>query len=615
MLVLGLIAGLAWFVYSPALSGALLLDDISNLSGLGHVQDRLTALIFIFSGDAGPVGRPVALATFALQADAWGATAEPFLRVNILIHLINACLLAGVLWKLSGTGGIPGDKRHFVAIGAAAIWLFMPLLASSSLMIVQRMTTLSATFVLLALLGYLRARAGLDRSPGRALAGMSVCLLTGTLLAVLTKESGALLATYVLALESTVLPRPQVLARARWQTWKALFLLMPTVLILGYLLYRVPYPPDVILRRDFTAWERLLTESRILWEYLFNAFIPQPGHFGPFHDGYSAAGTILNPLTLLSVAAWLAVSALAVVWRRRYPLLGLAVFWYLGGHLLESTVLPLELYFEHRNYLPIVGPIYAACAALMQVAHGRERVVCVGICSYAGLSAVVLFTHATLWGNPAEAARYWKQHFPESVRAASTAAQYTLASQGLEDTLRELDRLAAVNPGAGYIRIPGLNLSCISAPGADHGQMVRQLKQALTEVDFSFTVATMLSELLTTATRARCNGVDADTVVMLATALLDNPSYGSSPKYVQLHHQLLARKLRLEGDFDAAIDHLQAAIAHRPSADLNMMMVTLLADARRFDAARAFIDAARENAPRHPFRRYVWLKRLGILSA
>jgi tetratricopeptide (TPR) repeat protein len=614
LLVLGLIITAGWLIYAPALSGAVLLDDISNLGGLAQVKDRMSALIFIFSGDAGPVGRPLALATFVPQASAWGETAEPFLQVNVLIHLVNACLLAWVLYRVAVLRGMHENSSAFVALAATAIWLFMPLLASSSLMIVQRMTTLSASFVLLGLAGYLHARQTLDLKPTRSLIGMSICLVAGTGLAVLAKESGALLPIYALVLEATILMRPRKIAQVRWQVWKGVFLLLPTVVILTYVALRLPYGHDLVLRRDFTGLERLLTQSRILWEYLFHALLPQPGQFGPFHDGYPVVRTILDPLTLLASLAWIVTLSLAVLWRRRYPLLALAVLWYLGGHLLESTVVPLELYFEHRNYLPIIGPVFALCAALAQVSASRQKLAYAGVSAYILVNAVVLLSHTTLWGDPPAAARYWQDHFPRSVRAATTGAQYRLAAEGPQAALQALHRLADVNPKAGYVLIPALSLSCIVAPGADHREEVASANGLLGDVDFSYTAGTMLSDLFTTVTRIDCNGVDGDTVRTLADTLISNRRYEVDAAYNQLHHQLMARILRHEGKLEQAIQHLERAIEYHPSAELNMMMVTTYADALDFDAARAYIKAAKATPPSHPFKRFVWLSRLGSLG-
>ncbi len=198
----------AWFCYQPAVSGPFQLDDSFNLRGLATIEDARSAVKFIFSGVAGPTGRPLALASFALQAEHWEQGASAFLSANIVIHLINAILLALCVYRLSMQRTVNQRNSIIVATATASLWVLMPLLATASLLVVQRMTTLSATFVLLGLLGYLSARAAIHERPIRALLGMSASLAVGTILATLTKESGALLPVFVLVLEATVLGQP-----------------------------------------------------------------------------------------------------------------------------------------------------------------------------------------------------------------------------------------------------------------------------------------------------------------------------------------------------------------------------------------------------------------------
>ena len=101
---------LAWFCYRPALSGDFQLDDVKNLSGLQYVEDTDTMLEFVLAGAAGPTGRPIALLTFGLQADEWQNGAEAFLRVNVLIHMLNAVLLAAFLFLLTRAQGRSRDR-------------------------------------------------------------------------------------------------------------------------------------------------------------------------------------------------------------------------------------------------------------------------------------------------------------------------------------------------------------------------------------------------------------------------------------------------------------------------------------------------------------------------
>lgn len=604
----------AWFGYAPALSAVYLLDDSWNLDGLESISDAISALNFIFSGRAGPLGRPIALATFVPQAASWGETAEPFLRVNILIHLINACVLAWVLRLLTVACDMRKSDGIFVAIAGATVWLFMPLLASASLMVVQRMTTLSALFVLLGLGSYLWARQSLGRNPGGALVGMTAALMVGTLLAVLTKENGALLPTYVLVIEATLLRGPDGLARPRWVVWKSLFLVLPTVMILAYLAWRLPYSQEAVALRGFTGWERLMTESRILWEYLINAFIPRAGSFGPFHDGYPVARNLLDPVTLVAVSGWLAIAAFALIRRRKYPFFAFAALWFLGGHLLESTTLPLLLYFEHRNYLPIVGPVFALCVLLARIPQSQKRLMYAGGLGYLLLNVFVLFGLSSLWGNPAQAFSYWHQRFPNSMFATTAALEFRLLAEGPASTKEALHSLIAAKPEVGYLAVYELRLSCTIEPRKDHRRTVAELERSLKHVDFSYTTATMLNDLLEEANKTACNGVDTSAVRRLAEIVMTNPLYRNNASYSERHHQLMALIAQLEGDVGQAIRHLEQAIEYMPSNELNKMMVVTYVAEDDFDAARAFVHKARRNAPHNPMKRFVWLGKLQSLS-
>jgi protein O-mannosyl-transferase len=607
------ILAIAWFAYAPGLSGPFLLDDFPNLAGLALVNDPISALHFTLSGSAGPIGRPLALATFVPQAASWNVIAEPFLKVNVLIHLGNACILAWIYNQLTGAMSAGRCNKPYLAVAAAAIWLLMPLLASSSLMIIQRMTTLSATFVLLGMAGYLSARQYMALNPRLALIGMSLALITGTTFAVLAKENGALLPTFVLVIEMTLLTHTGNLKKSYWQAWKSVFLLLPTLLILGYLVWQLPYEPETVLKRGFTGWERLLTEAGVLWEYLFNAFIPQPGKFGPFHDGHAIARTISDPVTLLAVTGWLAVIALAVVWRRRYPLFAFATLWFLGGHLLESSTIQLNVYFEHRNYLPIIGPVYALCALASKVPRHLKRLTVTGALAYIAVNAFVLFSLTSLWGNPTEAVRYWSNRYPDSMYAATELMRQELALSGPTHTARMVSEFVAARPEAGYLKIQELKLSCDIDSDKDHGMIVAEVNRLLSGVEFSYTPLEMLSQLTQTIHQSGCNGVDNTTVSEFARRLLANPRYEHDVIYNQLHHKLMALIAQHAGNTEQSMWHLQEAVGYKPSNDLNRMIVVTYVQTRQFGAARAFIEEWRRKAPLHPMRRLVWLDKLDAL--
>jgi hypothetical protein len=612
--LLALILATAWFAYRPALSGTFLLDDFENLGGLEVVRDPDSAIDFVLSGIGGPTGRPIAMATFVPQASDWKVSAAPFLRVNLLIHLLNGILLYLVLRQLTAIAlREPGDAE-FAALAGTAIWLLMPLLASSTLLVVQRMTTLSGSFVLAALWIYLLSRRSVESRPGPAYAGMSIALVLGTVLATLTKENGALLPVFVLVLESTLLRAPTQGPAVHWRAWSAVFLWIPAFAVVAYLASQVSYSDDLILRRDFSAGERLLTEARILWEYLLNAFVPRPVQLGPFHDTYAIARSLRDPGTLLAVVTWLTLLCGAVLRRQAYPVAAFAVLWFFAGHLLESTVIPLELYFEHRNYLPVVGPVYALAIALGRMRGDYRKYARASLALLALLNAGVLFSVATLWGKPLDAATYWYVQRPDSVRAATTLASRQLDEIGPTAAMISLDQFASIFPSHAYIRIPALTLACATAPNLDHSPSLDKLGSELPGVAFSFTTVSMLDQLLTVAAEGQCESVTISDVRRLASSVLENPAYGGAVRYRQLHHKLMARIARIDGDSDATLNQIERALDYSPDDELNMMMVTTLVENGRFDDARVFLETANDELPLQPLRRIGARRRLQQLA-
>ena len=96
--------------------------------------------------------------------------------------------------------------------------------------------------------------------------------------------------------------------------------------------------------RSFTLLERLLTEARVLWFYLGLIVLPRFEAFGLYHDDISLSTGLLMPWTTLPALLGLA-GLVGIAWhvRNRAPLLAFGIAWFLIGHSLESTVLPLEI--------------------------------------------------------------------------------------------------------------------------------------------------------------------------------------------------------------------------------------------------------------------------------
>jgi tetratricopeptide (TPR) repeat protein len=135
--------------------------------------------------------------------------------------------------------------------------------------------------------------------------------------------------------------------------------------------------------------------------------------------------------SLLTLAGLLAGSLLLITKR---PLISLGILWFFAGHALESTIFPLEIAHEHRNYLADYGILLAATSALAQAPIRR---LAGPIRMAAPALFFLLFSYTTWlrseqWSDNINHAIYEARHHPNSPRAVFAAGRIhaRLAVQG-----------------------------------------------------------------------------------------------------------------------------------------------------------------------------------------
>jgi len=366
--------GLCLWAYFPGLSGSFVLDDYSNI----YRNDLLKIVHFTFedlwqaslSSDSGKLRRPVAMFSFAVNHVLTGMDPWWMKFTNLLIHLINGLLVLLVVKKLFHRF-YDRDRTdlRLIPYFIAGLWLVHPINVTAVSYIVQRMTSLSATFVLLAIYCYLKLREGKLLDWRGYILGFSILILW--LLGLLSKETAVLLSLYIFVIEWCVYgfkTDSKIEKKHLGILWS--LLAAPWV---GALIYAI-YDQSFILAgyeyRDYTIVERLLTEFRIVIDYLRLIIIPDVRHLGLYHDDIIYSKSIIEPIsTLLSMLMIIGLLVLAIRVRKKAPLFCLGVLWFFVGHVLESTVFPLELMFLHRNYLPSIGILLAVtdiCVRLYQ---------------------------------------------------------------------------------------------------------------------------------------------------------------------------------------------------------------------------------------------------------
>jgi protein O-mannosyl-transferase len=367
--------GMIWIAYAPGLGGGFIFDDISNIvnNKALHVTGSSPAewSAAAFASPASDLQRPLAMLTFALNHYFTGLDPKPMKLTNLIIHCLNALLafaLARLLlraWRMSR--GEQGRTIDDVAAWfVAAAWGLSPVNFMGVLYVVQRMESLSHIFVFTGLLLYTHGR--MRQQAGKAgwaciLASFFISLPLGAL----AKESAVLIPLYALCLEVTLFHfrTPDPSSRTKLQALFVGSLFIPAILALAWLLPR-SLRPGAFAGRTFTMSERLLTEGRVLVDYLHWTVIPNLRALGFYHDDYQVSRGLLEPpSTALAFVLLGAVFLVGWLARLRRPLAALGVFLFFSAHAITASFISLELVFEHRNYFASFGVMLAIADLLL----------------------------------------------------------------------------------------------------------------------------------------------------------------------------------------------------------------------------------------------------------
>lgn len=613
VLFLGAVA-VVLLIYSRGWTGTFHFDDHVNLFALETFLAQGDWLAVVGSGQSGPGGRSIALASFLIDAPAWSHDPGPFLRTNTMIHGLNGLLLALVYLQLAKLAGVRAEARNTVALVAAALWLTLPLLASSTLLVVQRMTTLAATFMLLGLLVHLLGRAQAIRRPGRGIPMMWLGLGGGTVLGFLTKEHAALLPLLALVIEATLARGRPAPRGVGWQATKLLLLTLPSGIVAAYVLSRIPGAN--FSHRDFSLPERLATQTVILWDYLRLMFLPRVAEFSPFHDSHPVYRWS-DPIVWLAAGAWVAVLLVAALRIRQWPLFAFAVFWFLGAHLIESTAIPLELYFEHRNYFPAIGPVFALIAGTVGVATRFQwgRLAGIAGAAYLSLMAAMLLQVTSLWGQPALAAEMWHMQAPESRRAAAYLSEELMATGDFRTAYAVLKQAQEHNPNHGGLSLQLLRMSCQLRKSADEQRL--RLDAAQNNMRSGIVDSAALYHLVRAfAARSSCPEIlSLEQLEQFALDGLANPQHREGRKGRALLHRFQAEIQRAQGDFPGTFSALERSLREFPDLSTLREMVDLLNSAGLHAEALAVIQDVTPPSLRDPLKKNHWMRGLEALTS
>jgi Flp pilus assembly protein TadD len=578
-------------IYGATLSGPFIFDDKNNIRENSHIRISQITLSNLESAafDSPSHKRPVANISFALNYYIHGYNVVGFHVVNIIIHLVTGILLYFFVQTTFLTPALRSRYEHYkwIAFFTAAIWLVHPLQTQSVSYIVQRMNSMAAMFYILSFLCYAQLRVNPQkRSKWWLLSG---CVLAG-ILALGTKQNTATLAFFLLLYEWYFL---QNLSLKWLKDHFALLVGLLLLLAIVVLIFLGNEPLHKIWAgyafRNFTPVQRLLTEMRVVIFYIGLFLWPHPSRLNLDHD-FALSYSLMDPITtLFSMLAIVAMLILAAVLAKKQRLISFAILWFLGNLVIESSILGLEIIFEHRLYLPSMMFSLVVVLLVYRLAKPLWLKPLI-LCTVTIVAMVWTYERNEIWLNRISIWEDCVQKSPHKARpynnlgvALADEGQYSKAAEQYHKALQ-------INPDYPYAHA---NLGFVLAKQGKIEESITQFLKALQFKPGDFETLSNLGVALLMQNRYE------EAVQYLSEAVAVNPHFARA-------HNNLGVALSRQGRVQEAIEHYLTALQLDPdyAEAYNNLGVALASQGKFEEAIKQFSAALKiypgyENARRN----------------
>jgi protein O-mannosyl-transferase len=423
--------------------------------------------------------RPIPMASFALNYYFGGHYAFGYHLVNILIHIVNGVL---IYFFLKFTLLIQVKNNQFKTIGikenannnpltynhdifwivffSALLWLVHPLQTNSVTYIVQRMNSMAALFFLSSILLYIQGRniqiKNLSDQPTRAKKSKSASYLpyffyTGSLTAGFIslgcKETSATLPFFVLLYELFFFQN------LRSESIKKLLLFSLIVIVSILLIFLaaigfqfLSYYFDLYYAGyNFTMSQRVLTEFRVIIYYLSLIFFPHPNRMNFDYD-FPLSHSLIDPVTtVFSLSFIIILLAVAFFFAKKEKILSFAILWFFGNLVIESSIIPLDIIFEHRTYLPsILISLIFVIAIWRLIKYDKLKIFILS--GFVVLLSFWTLQRNSVWENSISLWQDCVKKSPNKDRPhADLGRSYELAGR-LDEAIEEFEKTLKINP-------------------------------------------------------------------------------------------------------------------------------------------------------------------------
>lgn len=415
-LSLAILVGLIFIAYSNTFDVPFYLDDLAWIVENSRIHLKELSLSGLFSSiilDDLIHSRPISQISLTLNYYYFNIEPAGWHAFNLAIHILSAIILFFLI-HLTLTGQRFNIERRLslvVALFTSLVWALHPIQTQTVTYVIQRMTSMSVMFYLAAFLAYVLGSR--SNKKWQSILGYTLCLVLW-LFSVGSKEISVTL-PFALLLYEYFLGDGDNRSKRRI---KSLGLISLAFLLVGTVVLIQIWPrfaSDFDGVRNFTLGERLLTEPRVFFYYISQITLPLSSKLNLEHDFIISTSLTQPVTTLISMIFFFILLGLSLFLLKKRTLYVFALFWFIGHLLIESTILPVEIAFDHRLYLPSVGLIAVAVPACLL--NFNKRLTWLLMLFFCFFLLIITYNRNELWRDPVALNRDIVLKSPEKTRA------------------------------------------------------------------------------------------------------------------------------------------------------------------------------------------------------
>jgi tetratricopeptide (TPR) repeat protein len=344
--------------------------------------------------------RFLAFFSFALNYHFGELNVEGYHKVNLMIHLSNACLVFWITRLLFATpflkNCVIAKQVNVISLITALLFVSHPLATGAVTYIVQRMASMVAMFYFLSVAMYIKARISESKAKYLFFAGA----LISAIMAIHTKENAYTLPFVIILIELFFINTKKI--TIDFKDKRVIVAIIGLIVFFAFVFSNFtlsvlkPLPPSTFNSYTITPSNYFFTQISVIVKYIQLLFVPINQNVDyDFHLSNSLfeLPTLINGLILLTLLA------LSVYLYNRNRIISFGILWFFLTLSIESSFIPItDLIFEHRTYLPSFGFFIILTTGIFSIIREKYKyILFVFFAILIGVNSVLAYQRNNVW--------------------------------------------------------------------------------------------------------------------------------------------------------------------------------------------------------------------------